>query len=57
MLGRAVAEHITPILYALEVCALSMEQAGRNEEATYYRSLAKRLSDAGGSPTDLGQVE
>ena len=49
-LGPVVAEHLGPILYALETCALSMEQAGRTEEATYFRSLAGILAEAGGSP-------
>jgi len=48
-LGRVVANHLGPLLYALETCALTMEQAGRQEEATYYRALAGRLAEAGGS--------
>lgn len=47
-LGAIVAEHLTPILYALEVCAVSMEQAGRPDEARYYRTLARQLAEAGG---------
>ncbi len=43
-----MAKHLTPILYALEVCVVSMEQAGREEEAAYYRSLAILLADASG---------
>ena len=34
-----------------------MEQAGRDEEATYYRSLAKLVSDAGGDPVESTQPE
>ena len=34
-----------------------MEQAGRDEEATYYRSLARLVSDAGGDPSELAQSE
>ncbi len=49
-LGPIVAEHLPPILYALEVCALQMEGAGRSEEADYYRALARRLSAASGTP-------
>ena len=49
-MGVVAAEHLGPILYALETCALSMEEAGRTEEAQYYRALARRLADAGGSP-------
>jgi len=49
-LGRVAANHLGPLLYALETCALTMEQAGRQEEAGYYRALASRLAEAGGSP-------
>ena len=51
-LGRLVAEHLPPILYALEVCALQMEGAGRSEEADYYRALGRRLSEASGTPRE-----
>jgi hypothetical protein len=36
----------------LEACALQMDEAGRQEEATYFRALARRLADAGGQPRD-----
>jgi hypothetical protein len=40
------------MLYALETCALTMQEAGRAEEARYYRDLAGLLAEAGGtSPT------
>lgn len=47
--GLVAAEHLGPILYALEVCATTMEQAGRQEDVEYYRALARRLASAGGS--------
>jgi hypothetical protein len=47
--GEVAAEHLAPILYALEVCALQMDEAGRAEDASYYRAVARRLADAGGS--------
>ena len=34
--AAVAAEHLGPILYALEVCAVSMEQAGRAGEAPHY---------------------
>ncbi len=46
--GKIAAEHLTPILYALEVCAVAMDEAGRGEEARYYRSLARELAGAAG---------
>jgi len=50
--AEVAAEHLGPILYALEVCAVSMEQAGRTEDAAYYRHVAARLAEAGGRPED-----
>ena len=47
--GVVAAEHLGPLLYALEVCALSMEQADRADDAQYYRALARKLAEAGGS--------
>jgi len=46
--GQIAAEHLGPILYALEVCALQMDQAGRTDDAVYYRRIARALADAGG---------
>jgi hypothetical protein len=41
-----VAEHIVPILYALERVALLMHDDGREEEARYYRALAEEMARA-----------
>lgn len=46
--GAVAAEHLGPLLYALEVCATAMDNAERVEDARYYRALARRLADAGG---------
>jgi hypothetical protein len=48
-LGRVAEEFLGPLLYALEVCAVSMDGAGRADDAAYYRALARRLADAGGT--------
>jgi hypothetical protein len=48
--GRVAAEHLGPLLYALEVCAKAMEQAGRDDDVRYYRVLARTLADAGATP-------
>ena len=53
-LGRVAAEHLAPILYALEVCAVSMDHAERADEAKYYRGLASLIADAGGSEEGEG---
>lgn len=49
LLGRIAAEHLPPILYALEVCALQMDGAGRAEDAEVYRRLARALAEAAGT--------
>ncbi len=49
-IGPIAAEHLGPILYALETCAVTMEHEGRTEEATYFRRLAQLLAEAGGQP-------
>ncbi len=46
--GRVAAEHLGPLLYALEVCAKAMERAGRDDDVKYYRALARSLAEAGG---------
>ncbi len=48
-LSRVVAEHLGPLLYALEVCATAMDNAQRREDSNYYRALARLLADAGGT--------
>lgn len=47
--AAVAAEHLGPILYALEVCAVSMDEAGRTDDARYYRQVAARLAEAGGT--------
>lgn len=46
--GRVAAEHLGPLLYALEVCATAMDDADRVEDSRYYRALADLLANAGG---------
>ena len=53
--GKVAAEHLGPILYALETCALAMEQADRSEDAKYYRALAAELANAGGAKREAGE--
>ena len=50
--GTVASEHLPAILYALEVCAVAMTEAGRPEDARYYREVAGRLAEAGGRPPD-----
>lgn len=36
------------ILYALETCALSLEQQGKPGDAAFYRGIARKLAEAHG---------
>jgi len=51
--GIVAAEHMGPMLYALELCAVSMDEAGREEDSVYYRALASKLAEAGGAPREV----
>jgi hypothetical protein len=53
-LGEVAARYLGPLLYALEVCAVSMEQAGRADDARVYRVIATALAEAGGTPNTPG---
>lgn len=36
------------ILYALETCALSLEEQGKPGDAAFYRGIARKLAEAHG---------
>ena len=36
------------ILYALETCAMSLEQQGKADDAAFYRGIARKLAEAHG---------
>ena len=36
------------ILFALESAALTLEQAGKKDDAAFYRGIAKKLAEAHG---------
>ncbi len=36
------------ILYAIELAALSLESDGKQDEAAFYRGIARKLADARG---------
>jgi hypothetical protein len=36
------------ILYALETCALTLEQQGKQADAAFYRGIARKLAEAHG---------
>jgi hypothetical protein len=45
----AVAElYLGNLLYALERCALSLEEEGKPADAAFYRGIGRQLADARG---------
>ncbi|MBA4071410.1 MAG: hypothetical protein C0497_06165 [Gemmatimonas sp.] len=36
------------ILYALETCALALEEQGKGADAAFYRGIARKLAEAHG---------
>ena len=36
------------ILYALETCAMALEQQGKQDDAAFYRGIARKLAEAHG---------
>lgn len=42
------ALYLGNILYALEACALGMDQQGQGEHAAFYRGIARKLAEARG---------
>lgn len=52
----ALAElYLGNLLYAIERCALSLDEEGKGVEAAFYRGLGRKLAEAHGrSRTDPG---
>lgn len=45
----ALAElYLGNLLYALERCALSLDEEGKKEDAAFYRAIARKLAQARG---------
>ena len=45
----ALAElYLGNILYALETCAMTLEQQGKADDAAFYRGIARKLAEAHG---------
>lgn len=36
------------ILFALETCAMTLEQQGKQDDAAFYRGIARKLAEAHG---------
>jgi hypothetical protein len=45
----AVAElYLGNILYAIERCALALDEEGKREDAAFYRGIGRKLAEAHG---------
>ena len=46
--GSIAELYLGNVLYALELAALSLEQQGKPDDASFYRGIARKLAEAKG---------
>ena len=46
--GSVSALYLGNILYAIERCALSLEEEGKGDDAAFYRGIGRKLAEAHG---------
>ena len=46
--GALCALYLGNILYALETCAMTLEAQGKQDDAAFYRGIARKLAEAHG---------
>ena len=46
--GSVAQLYLGNILYALESCALGLDQQGKADDAAFYRGIARKLAEAYG---------
>jgi hypothetical protein len=46
--GEVAATYLGNLLYALERCALALEDEGKGEDAGFYRGIGRLLAEAHG---------
>lgn len=46
--GSLAELYLGNILYALEACAMTLEQQGKPDDAAFYRGIARKLAEAHG---------
>ncbi len=46
--GSLAELYLGNLLYALERCAMSLEEEGKAEDAAFYRAIARKLAQAPG---------
>jgi hypothetical protein len=47
--GQLARLYLGNILYALELASLSLQQQGKEEDAGFYRGIARKLAEAHGA--------
>ena len=47
--GEVAELYLGNILYAIELAALSLESDGKQDEAAFYRGIARKLAEARGN--------
>jgi len=46
--GSIAQLYLGNILYALETCALTLDEQGKSADAAFYRGIARKLAEAYG---------
>ena len=46
--GQLAELYLGNLLYAIEVCALSLVEQGKPEDAAFYRGIGRKLAEAHG---------
>jgi len=46
--GELAELYLGNLLYALERCAIALEQEGKKEDADFYRAIARKMAAARG---------
>lgn len=46
--GSIAALYLGNLLYALELAAMTLEEQGKPEDASFYRGIARKLAEARG---------
>ena len=46
--GETAELYLGNILYAIELASMSLEGQGKDEDAAYYRGIARKLAEAHG---------
>lgn len=52
--GELAELYLGNILYALELAALALDEQGRQEDAGFYRGIARKLARAHGAARESG---